>query len=42
MNESLTLAKEGESDRKHGEKRVDFTMHEGRIQGGEGGQEEPP
>ena len=29
MSESLTLARKRESERKHGEERVDFTVKEG-------------
>ena len=37
MGESRTLARErGGSEREHGEERVDSTVNEGRLQGGEG------
>ena len=38
MSESPILAREGGSEREHGEERVDSTVNEGRFQGGKGGQ----
>ena len=38
VGETRTLAREGRSEREHGEGRVDYTMKEGRFQGGQGGQ----
>ena len=38
VSESRTLAREGGSEREHGVERVDSTVKEGRLQGGEGGQ----
>ena len=38
VNEIRTLARERESEREHGEKRVDSTMNKSKFQGGKGGQ----
>ena len=40
VSESLTMARKRESEREHGEQRVDFTVKKGRFQGGDGGQAE--
>ena len=37
VSESRTLAREGRSEREHGEERVDFTVQKGRFQGREEG-----
>ena len=37
MGKSGILAREGESELEHGEKRVDSTVNEDRFQGGQGG-----
>ena len=37
VGKSRTLARERGSEREHGEERVDFTVKEGRFQGGKGG-----
>ena len=43
VGESRTLARErGGSEREHGVERVDYTVKEGRFQGGQGGQARRP
>ena len=40
--EPYLVERERESDREHEEEKMDFTVMEGRFQGGEGGKQEKP